>query len=906
MRTLSSAPAPIHPPNPTTISSNHGTPNSSPQPSDTEPFSLHAAHSDDDSSTYRLRPAISYRSAPLGSNGERDHLLPPPAAYSANGLPLPSVAASAGQSRADRFHGVAILLITVLVLLVLTLHQHLSPSIPPLHTSVTTRPHQHNPHAHSHTHSHKTSTTIDPSALFDEGNDVTVLYHPVIVNALPYTTLPIDSTVTTIHLHTLHSDHTSSLYPLCTFSRVCATPSELLLTIASNYSVWVYYNTVLPYCRDVLYRRLEVCGCFHGEWRVGLLPWRRVLGEEERVEGERVGRGMVEAQFGGLADWTRGWEQVGPARTIPTVDELRDMQWLQQPNQPSDSDTTSWVGRARSSLSTLVSPTFSSSSSSSAPSSTPALYPDPFSAPLLSTPPAHTNTTTTTTTTNLTLHYYHHHYWSIQKWVVHHHIAHWAQKLLVAYTSLTHYSHACHHAYRRLALNGSLDRLTPLVHRARLEACVGCVAEYVDSGGRVGEVVEGEVWESGVWGLECMEPVVGMVFHDTYEPVTEHMQHILAITVEAMQDSITGLDDSETQHPHTHQSTTTTNPPRIHHLYPPTTTTTTTTTQPPPSFSTANNLYTNALFHTYPPNYHDRPRDMPPPANHTVLSCFRRLSFSPLYGTFARSGYDLQGWRERAMRHYGIERHQPHYSRDILIPLQPSHNHTTSPYLPHPLTPLPPAARVDHAVLATLTLMTCPPPRAVFVTRPDRAVVNLQAVVDRLRERFGVGVEAVSVDGSTPSAEQARLFAGAGLLLSAHSSQMVNVLFSGANSVMIEVTAEFYNVDFFNYARSVGVRFLYALGGTVSGWEDEGEAMRVCVKELKERCGSSSVAGSGDGYCVEGVAAEVCKEKRHFPNKHKAFEADVDAVERSVREGLRHLMHACHGRWGNAQLATRT
>ena len=486
-----------------------------------------------------------------------------------------------------------------------------------------------------------------------------------------------------------------------------------------------------------------------------------------------------------------------------------------------------------------------------------------------------------------------------------HHIAHWAQKMLVLYSTAAHYHHACHHSYHKLQLP-NINTLTPLIFHPRLEATPTAASEYVDARGRLGEVrevVEGEQWEAGEWSVECMEPLTGVVFHDSWEPFTEHEQHIMAVTVEAMNDWMNALDDEEMQHIHTLTQTDHTQPSRLQPLYRKAATAAIT---PPAPFSPANNLYTGALFRQYPQSYIDGghyPRHIPPPANHSTLSCFRRLSFSPMYGTFARSAYDLHIWRERAMRHFGIDRHQQHYSRPVAIPLLANHS---SAYLPMPFEPLPPFSRIDHSLSSALSLMSCPPTRAIFVTRPDRAVVNVQAIIDRIKDRYNIVIEPVSIDHTTPSVEQAKLFAGAGLLLSAHSSQMVNVLFSGSNSVMVEVTAEYYNIDFFNYARSVGVRFFYALGGLVvgneqtGGKEDEGDAMRTCVRALRAMCGGKQ---GGDSFCVESMAKLSCTERRQFPNKHKAFEADVDAVERAVREGLKHLLHTCQGRWGDAQIA---
>ena len=151
------------------------------------------------------------------------------------------------------------------------------------------------------------------------------------------------------------------------------------------------------------------------------------------------------------------------------------------------------------------------------------------------------------------------------------------------------------------------------------------------------------------------------------------------------------------------------------------------------------------------------------------------------------------------------------------------------------------------------------------------------------------------VSAATPSSEQAGLFAGAGLIIAAHSSQLINMVFSGVGQAIVEVTPELYNLDFAQYARGVGVHFRYAVGGEVEGWEDPGERMTGCLNAVRACKG-------GDPWCVRKVRDEVCREDRHFPNKHKPFKADLDAVERAVRQSLGHLLRHCYERWQQVQL----
>ena len=168
-----------------------------------------------------------------------------------------------------------------------------------------------------------------------------------------------------------------------------------------------------------------------------------------------------------------------------------------------------------------------------------------------------------------------------------------------------------------------------------------------------------------------------------------------------------------------------------------------------------------------------------------------------------------------------------------------------------------------------------------------------------LKQRYNLLVSLVTVDGSTSSREQARIFSSAGLILSAHSSQMVNVVFAHQSAALVEVTGEYYNLDFARYATSVGVYFRYAIGGVFpDAYRPEDPLMRVCIDSLH--------ACRGDNFCVGRRAERSCRQYTHFPNKNKPYYANLTALDIAVRQALGHIMKHCYGKWQDVRLAALT
>lgn len=222
------------------------------------------------------------------------------------------------------------------------------------------------------------------------------------------------------------------------------------------------------------------------------------------------------------------------------------------------------------------------------------------------------------------------------------------------------------------------------------------------------------------------------------------------------------------------------------------------------------------------------------------LTCFPRLSFTPHYGIFSTHPDDTARFREKVYSRFGL-------------------------------------AGANAR---------CPPRKAVMLYRHNRGIVNREEIRTMLKAEFGIELEYATIDETSSSAAQVSLFASTGLMLSSHSSQLINVLFSPAGSAMIEVAPEFYNADFAEYAHGMGIFFQYALGGQPRGGVDQ-PLQRECVETLS--------ACEGASYCVLDTRYK-CK-NREYPNKNLDFVANITAVRIAVKNSIQHLNWLCTGRW---------
>jgi len=115
---------------------------------------------------------------------------------------------------------------------------------------------------------------------------------------------------------------------------------------------------------------------------------------------------------------------------------------------------------------------------------------------------------------------------------------------------------------------------------------------------------------------------------------------------------------------------------------------------------------------------------------------------------------------------------------------------------------------------------SCRPPRVLFLYRQPthdwerpRHVLNLAQILDALR-RAGVvaPVELATVNERMTAKEQLGLFADFGLLLSAHSSQLVNMVATPSGAAIIELAPAFSDADFGLQAEKLGIFYRIALG----------------------------------------------------------------------------------------------
>ena len=228
-------------------------------------------------------------------------------------------------------------------------------------------------------------------------------------------------------------------------------------------------------------------------------------------------------------------------------------------------------------------------------------------------------------------------------------------------------------------------------------------------------------------------------------------------------------------------------------------------------------------------------------------TCFDRVTWSPTYAIFSTSSADTVSFRRRAHHHYGFS--------------------------------------------AALSQSRCAPKRAILLYRHNRGILNNQDIVTWFTNTYKLNLELVTIDEKTPSREQAALFASSGLILSAHSSQLSNLIFAPSSACVIEIAPEFWNGEFISYARGLGIKYNYALGGLI-----ENETLipphKECVALLEQLC-------DGDGLCI--MEENWRCAFRHGTNKRKNFYADLEQVKKQVKKCVNHLNWQCYGRWASTQ-----
>ena len=226
-------------------------------------------------------------------------------------------------------------------------------------------------------------------------------------------------------------------------------------------------------------------------------------------------------------------------------------------------------------------------------------------------------------------------------------------------------------------------------------------------------------------------------------------------------------------------------------------------------------------------------------------TCFKRLSWTPHYGHYGHALSDTAALRQAALKRANV----------------------TSTH-------------------------RCPPAKALIVIRAEnRRIINLPAVV-ALLDKYGIAYDQATITAATPSAEQAALFRNHGLILSVHSSQLANVVFAPLNSVVIEMSPEFFNPDFAQYATEMGLNYFYALGGEIEKPEKNTEpSIESCNAALLQ-------CRTGHFSCVYEFMHKNCPNiNKHFLNKDKDFSVNVTSLENALMGAFSHLNWLCYGHW---------
>lgn len=290
----------------------------------------------------------------------------------------------------------------------------------------------------------------------------------------------------------------------------------------------------------------------------------------------------------------------------------------------------------------------------------------------------------------------------------------------------------------------------------------------------------------------------------------------------------------------------------------------------------------------------------PAPASPPWSTCFPRVTFSPTYSRFAETSQDLSAWREAAYEYFelGSGATDDDLRRPPVAPnLVPAHvGFRLAQLTSKPDDPLPP----PPAAPSHLVGRRCPPRRAILLVRGNRGVLNRDDLVDWLRSEYRLQVEITTIDGASSALEQATLFSTSGLILSSHSSQLTNVVFAHPGSCVVELTPFFWNDDFAAYAHAAGVRFQYAIGGTVPHTPDQiptaNDTAAIRDVAAHDACSRLLESCLGDSHCIRARSAE-CDITRRGHDKRRDFFADMPRARHAIRTCINHLNWQCYGAW---------
>jgi hypothetical protein len=536
----------------------------------------------------------------------------------------------------------------------------------------------------------------------------------------------------------------------------------------------------------------------------------------------------------------------------------------------------------------------------------------------------------------------HSHYWAVNKWVTHHHLAHWAQKLLMWQSIMQHA-----HVFYEPAVSLQSDVVHPASEDERSHRLFD----------------------------DPLPPFTGMVFQDSDARTSEHEEAVLALSMRA------ALGPESAAHAGHVGSRTHKSP------------------LPSPAFLERKHWFDDSGMliwsddikaGKYATSLPPAPKGAPisrgwdgmdrgiaarkrseeevASSGGPLFTCFKRLTYTPSYGELSLHPKDSLRWRA-LMRRSFAQRQQLHQMRHQRFAQAQAQLQLTSPdtvlaakslsvslgkQLMAGGVPLVSPSEAPRAQLAEDSGFGgaggCPPRRISVIWRGNRHLLidNAKMLLDRLAKKFNlswfderefivrpegpnlndmyekavveeetkhkytppprprpdqlVQLQYTSVGAKTSSLEQQALFLSSGLVISPHSSQLVNVLFSPRSAALMEVTPEFHNNDFARYAVGMGLEnFQYMLGGCAlegdpsgtwnGGIVEDSPAVNACVRDLNARC------DEGVGLCVlkdASVPGDSCPLGLRSQNKYLNFRVtDLELFERVLERAIQGIEQRC-------------
>ena len=125
---------------------------------------------------------------------------------------------------------------------------------------------------------------------------------------------------------------------------------------------------------------------------------------------------------------------------------------------------------------------------------------------------------------------------------------------------------------------------------------------------------------------------------------------------------------------------------------------------------------------------------------------------------------------------------------------------------------------------------------AIFLMRNEgngrRAVINAQEIIDYTKRKFGINLQVQYINSSTLPHEQARMFNTADLIVSSHSSQMFNMVFSRFDTTIVELIPKFYSGAFAYRAPRFGLNYHVCEGGNPD-WQQCGTKFIAAEARMK-------------------------------------------------------------------------